>query len=160
MWKHKNTFAIGGLENVGFDNEDRLVVLSSQGVGIFDCISGTKIYRDSRSWWEDFNEVAGTIPDYGILAGSQIRTCGLYGEDFLSKRTSDGWMLEKAGGIPDDPPFERYLVNKIYLTHRESAQRVCIAKDGACELRAFGFSGTGNSLVVALSCDLVIWSRG
>jgi hypothetical protein len=45
-WGHKETFAIGGLHNVGFaPNSDYLIVLSSQGQGIFDCIKGEKIAR-------------------------------------------------------------------------------------------------------------------
>jgi len=46
MWTHKNTLAIGGLENVGFaTNQDLLTVLSSQGQGIFDCITAEKNAR-------------------------------------------------------------------------------------------------------------------
>ncbi|ACU59260.1 hypothetical protein [Chitinophaga pinensis] len=54
MWIHKNTFAIGGLENVGYaPMQDQLLVLSTQGEGIFDCIKGEKIarYESQGDWW-------------------------------------------------------------------------------------------------------------
>jgi hypothetical protein len=38
MWMHKLTTGIGGLEDVGFAiNSEELIVLSSQGVGVFNC---------------------------------------------------------------------------------------------------------------------------
>ncbi|MBO9730274.1 MAG: hypothetical protein J7623_16660 [Chitinophaga sp.] len=159
MWKLINTIAVGGLENIGFDSGDRLVVLSSQGIGIFDCLTGERIFRDRESSWEDFDPVSATVPGMDVLSGSLIRVCGLDEPDFLHKETTDGWMLECIGPVPDDAPFEKYLVHKIFLTHKEGQYRELVDKDGPCELRAYGFSPTGNTLVVALSCDLTIWSR-
>jgi hypothetical protein len=160
MWTHKNTFAIGGLENVGFDNHDYLTVLSSQGIGIFDCLRGEKIFRDAgHEWWNDFNEANSTITGYGILSGCVIQTGGMYGEDCLNKTTADGWQLELTTPSPAPPPFEKYMVQKIYLTHKESGHRELIGQDSPCELRAYGFSDTGNTLIIALSCDLIIWTR-
>ncbi|MEI3796505.1 MULTISPECIES: hypothetical protein [unclassified Chitinophaga] len=159
MWRHKNIYAIGGLENIGFDQADALTVLSSQGVGLFNCLTGERFFRQETSWWENYEPMAGTISGYDILEGSTIRICGLDGPDFLSKETRDGWILEYTGPVPDDPPFEKYQVNKIFLAHQSRGHHEFICQDGACELRAFGFSATGNSLVVATSCNLVIWSR-
>lgn len=159
MWKYRNTYAIGGLENIGFDLADTLTVLSSQGVGMFNCLTGEKFFRQVVSWWERYDPVTAAISGYGILEGSTIQICGLDVPDFLSKATQDGWILQCAGPVPDDPPFEKYQVHKIFLTHQNSGHHEFICQDGACELRAFGFSPTGNSLVVATSCDLVIWSR-
>lgn len=77
----------------------------------------------------------------------------------MSKETQDGWTLECTGPVPDDPPFEKYNVHKLFLTHQSRQHHEFIYQDGACELQAYGFSPIGNSLVVATSCDLVIWSR-
>lgn len=159
MWKHVNTIAVGGLANIGFGSVDTLMVLSSQGIGIFDCLTGERIFRDRGSWWEDFDAVAATVPGQDVLSGNRIRVCGLDEPDFLSKKTTDGWMLECIGPVPDDAPFEKYQVHKIFLTHQGGQYRELVDKDGPCELRAYGFSPTGNTLVVALSCDLTIWSR-
>jgi hypothetical protein len=53
MWAHKNTFAIGGIENSGYaPNQDFLIVVSGQRQGIFNCKTGEKIARqyDDLNW--------------------------------------------------------------------------------------------------------------
>ncbi|MEP7319834.1 MAG: hypothetical protein ABI921_13860, partial [Panacibacter sp.] len=118
MWTHKNTFAIGGLENVGYaSNQDLLIVLSSQGQGIFNCISGEKIARqnDDINWWDNFNQATNSIVGFDHLTNIEIQTCGLYGVDNLPKTTADGWTLIISEPQPDDKPFEQYLIQKIYL---------------------------------------------
>ncbi|MBV4357580.1 hypothetical protein [Pinibacter aurantiacus] len=162
MWTLKNLFAIGGLENVGFaPGQDKLIVLSSQGQGIFDCNTGEKIARkhDGADWWNSFNEPSGSIPGFDCLEGLIITTHGLYGDDNLPKSTTDGWTLSISKPEPDDKPFEKYLIQKIHLISPDKEQKIFIAKDGACEFRAFGFSETGKSFIVASSCDLIIYSR-
>ena len=162
MWTHKNTFAIGGLENVGYaPQQDNLIVLSSQGQGIFDCITGEKIVRqhNDTDWWQGFNQTTNSIIGFDILDTIEIPTYGLYGEDNLPKITNDGWTLTISQPEPDDKPFDQYLVQKIYLVSADEKEKVLVAKDGPCELRAFGFSDTGKSFIVALSCELTIYSR-
>lgn len=162
MWTHKNTFAIGGLENVGYAPlKDLLIVLSSQGQGIFDCIKGEKIARqhNDSDWWKGFNEATNSIVGFDQLKSIEIQTCGLYGVDNLPKATLDGWTLVASEPEPDDKPFEKYIVTRIYLISPDKQQKLLVGKDGPCELRAFGFSGTGNSFIIALSCDLTIYSR-
>lgn len=160
MWTCKNTYAIGGLENIGFaDNSDILIVLSSQGKGTFNCITGEKIDRDATDWWSQFDEVTNTVKGFGVLQDAVIKTCGLWGDNILSLETADGWRLVKGENEFDDPPFDKYLINKIFLSSPANESTIFIAKDGPCELRAFGFSPTTNSFIVALSCQLIIWSR-
>lgn len=162
MWIHKNTFAIGGLENIGYaPKQDYLMVLSSQGQGIFDCLKGEKVARQNNGgeWWKNFDQAKNSIVGFGLLENVEISTCGLFGGDNLPKSNSDGWTLTITEPQPDDKPFEKNLVQKIYLISPNNNEKTFIAKDGPCELRAFGFSETGNSFVVALSCDLTIYSR-
>ena len=162
MWIHKNTFTIGGLENIGYSpGQDFLLVLSSQGQGIFDCRTGEKIARltTGSDWWKKFNEKTNSIFGFDFLSHVEIPTFCLIGQDNLSKKTHDGWMLNVSDPEPDDKPFEKYLVRKIYLTSPNGKEHIFITKDGPCELRAFGFSDTGESFVVALSCDLTIFCR-
>ncbi|MDQ4102090.1 MAG: hypothetical protein M3115_07905, partial [Thermoproteota archaeon] len=83
----------------------------------------------------------------------------LYGVDKLLKATFDGWTLVASEPQPDDKPFENYSVTEIYLVSPDKQQKQLVGKDGPCELRAFGFSDTGNSFIIALSCDLTIYSR-
>ena len=138
-----------------------LIVLSSQGQGIFDCISEEKIARQNNdsNWWHNFNQITNSIVGFDRLANIEIQTCGLYGVDNLPKATADGWTLVASEPQPDDKPFEKYLVQRIYLVSPDQQQKSIVGKDGACEIRAFGFSETGSSLIIALSCDLTIYSR-
>ena len=162
MWTHRHTFSIGGLDNVGYAaKQDILLVLSSQGQGIFDCKTGEKIARkhDDSGWWQKFNETTNSIIGFDILDNIEIITCGLFGGDSLSKTTKDGWELIESEPEPDEGPFEKYLVKKIYLVSPDKDQKLFVGKDGACELRAFGFSETGETFIIALSCDLTIYSR-
>jgi len=162
MWTLKNTFAIGGLENIGYaSDQDFLIVLSSQGQGIFNCKTGEKVARqnDDSDWWDKFNESTNSIVGFDFLENVKITTCGLYGEDNLSKTTEDGWALTISEPEPDDKPFEKYLVKRIYLQSPDKKEKLFVGKDGACELRAFGFSDTGDTFIIALSCDLTIYSR-
>ncbi|SHN76973.1 hypothetical protein SAMN05216311_11368 [Chitinophaga sp. CF418] len=162
MWIYKNTFSVGGLENIGYaPGQDKLIVLSNQGRGIFDCIKGEKIARqhNDSDWWEYFNQTTNSIAGFDILDQIEISTCGLYGQDHLRKITDDGWALTISKPEPDDTPFEEYLVQRIYLVSPDKKETIFVTKDGPCELRAFGFSDTGKSFIVALSCDLTIYSR-
>jgi len=160
MWVHKNTFAIGGLENVGFvPAKEFLIVLSSQGQGIFDCKTGEKIARqnDNGEWWDKFNEESNSIIGFDFLDNVEIRTHGFYGEDNLPKINEEGWELMLTDPEPDEKPFEKYLVQKIYLVSPNKKKKIFISKDGPCELRAYGFSDSGKTFIVALSCELVIF---
>ena len=162
MWTHKNTFAIGGLDNIGFSpGQDFLLVLSSQGQGIFDCIKGEKIARlnNDSDWWQAFDQTTNSIGGFDILDKVQVLTSGLHGGDNLPKTTADGWTLTISEPQLDDNPFDEYLVQRIFLVSPDKRDKIYITKDGPCEHRAFGFSDTGNSFVVALSCDLTIYSR-
>lgn len=111
MWTHKNTFAIGGLENVGFaQGQDHLMVLSSQGQGIFNCLTGEKVARlhNNDDWWDNFDETTHSIVGFDVLDSIVVPTCGLYGEDTLVKTTGDGWMLQISASEPDDKPFQQF----------------------------------------------------
>lgn len=162
MYTHKETFAIGGLFEVGFaPNQDLLMVLSSQGQGIFDCTKGEKIARlhNDLEWSNYYKEGTYSIIGFDVLSNIEITTCGLDSPDILSKKTADGWELIITEPEPEEEPYEEYLTQMIYLVSPDQKERIYITEDGACELRAFGFSGTGNSFIVATSCDLVIWSK-
>ncbi|KGO92349.1 hypothetical protein [Flavobacterium subsaxonicum] len=161
MWKNNGTYTVSGLYNVGFaSGRDLILVLSAQGQGIFDCTTGLKVASDYKSdWWDNYNQTTNTIAGFDCLQNIKIHTCGLYNPDNLLKITQDGWTLEVSEPEPDYMPFENYLVQKIYLVSPNKTDRIFITNDGPCELRALGFSDTGNSFIVALSCEIIIYSR-
>jgi hypothetical protein len=156
MYKYIQTFAIGGLQNIGYiGKSDNLIVLSMQGRGLFNCLAGEKIFRDSNGWQADFDETNNSVKWFD---GEIIKTYGLFGGENLTTNLPDRWRLEISEPEPDDPPFEKYMIQNINLIDPFGI-KTFITKDGPCEFRAFGFSETGNSFVVGSSCELVIWSK-
>jgi hypothetical protein len=159
-WRHHTTWAVGGLFQVGYaENSDLLLVLSSQGRGIFNCLTGEKVARDYEEAHEYFDPIRLIAQGFGPLEGKSIRMAGLFGGG-LPLTTEDEWGLEEEAPawptrsiLLTPPPDEREDGSLI------SGEPVVIGDDFACELRAYGFSETGRSFVIAISCDLVIFTR-
>jgi hypothetical protein len=79
MWSHQRTYAIGGLENVGFfDNEDKILVLSSQGLGVIDCLAGTKVFRSEEEWWHLFVKETSTLKRIPGYSDTTVKVFGLH----------------------------------------------------------------------------------
>lgn len=143
-------WAVGGLFQVGFaGGRDRLLVLSSDGRGVFDRTSGEKVARDDAEPMDTFDPIRLTAPGFGPLEGEPVRMAGLFGGG-LPVTTEDCYMLEEHS--PRWPRRGLVLV-------RPDRSRIFLGDDSVCELRAFGFSETGVSFVVATSCDLTIYNR-
>jgi hypothetical protein len=91
-WQLVTTVAIGGLRSVGFDRaSENLLVVSSQGRGVIDCLTGEKVARDYEEFYED--ETSLEAQGIGILSDRLIRMSGLFGGG-LPIITEDGWQLE------------------------------------------------------------------
>ena len=150
-WHPHPVYAVGGLFGVGYAaGSDLLLVLSSQGRGVFDCITGEKLARDYQEAHDFFDQIRLTAAGFGPLAGESVRIAGLFGGG-LPLTTLDGWFLEAQA--------RAWPTHSVFLTAPGSREPVCIGEDGACELRACGFSETGRSFVIATSCDLAMFAR-
>jgi len=149
--------AVGGLESIGFDEaSDMLLLISSTGAGVFDCRSGDRVAREDASNVDVINLTAEGI---GPLTGKRIRISGLYGGG-LPSSTADGWGLERyRASWPDEELILSQPGETIIWT--TAGQRPSLTKLGgfASEVRAFGFSPTGRSLIVATGADLAIYGR-
>lgn len=151
-WKLVQIWGVGGLFQVGYaSGTDLLLVLSHNGRGIFDCLTGEKLARDYEKPYDLFDPIKLMAQGFGLLEGQTIRVAGLLGGG-LPLTTADGWRLE-----------ERQLAHStrsILLKLPEcETEPVVVADDEVCELRAFGFSETGMSFIVATCCDITIFSR-
>jgi hypothetical protein len=79
-WKVATVFAIGGLTKVGYaPDSDFLLVISSQGQGVFDCLKGEKIARDDDDSPGIINLRKFVALGIGPLEGQWIRVGGLHG---------------------------------------------------------------------------------
>lgn len=89
--------AVGGVMAVGFLDEDRVIVGSHSGVGVFDAHTGEGIERTND---EDYNWYQGDPPwiRYTSTEGVRlIRAAGLWGGD-LDHSTTDGWSCRRVDG--------------------------------------------------------------
>lgn len=158
-WRLNTEYALGGLTEIGFaENSDYLLVVSSQGRGVFDCTNGQRIARDNESadigWWYDPNKL--TAFGIGPLDGQLIRLAGLHGGG-LPNSTRDGWGLLH---IWHDWPDNCLVLEEPYKSvYNDLKYGYKIADSKPCEYRAYGFSDTGRSFVFATSCSLYIFSR-
>src|SRR5262249_51453755 len=127
-WRPHPAYAVGGLFGVGYAaGSDLLLVLSSQGRGVFDCVTGEKLARDHEEAHDFFDPVRLIAEGFGPLAGQPVRIAGLFGGG-LPLTTSDGWGLE--------PQARAWPTHSVFLTAPGAREPVCVGEDGACEFRA------------------------
>src|SRR6187455_1463149 len=92
-WRIVGGFGIGGLTEVGFaDGTDDLLVVSSQGRGLFDCLTGERLARDHEEMFENTDESGLTAPGIGRHSNTIFRLAGLQGGG-LASFTRDGWGI-------------------------------------------------------------------
>lgn len=154
-WKQVTAHAVGGLEMVGFaENSDLLLVVSSQGRGVFDCLTGERIARDHDTsfFWYDPAKLSSL--GIGPLDGQIIRLAGMYGGG-LATSSGDGWSLRCIA--PTWPDYRVLLCPPFLDIYDDLAACVQIEQD--YEIRAFGFSDTGKSMVVAQNHTLYLYAR-
>lgn len=155
-WQLKTTILIGGLTSVGFDRDtENLLIVSHQGRGVVDCSTGEKTARDYEYYYENkYLEAEGI----GCLSGKIIRMAGLNGGG-LSTSTEDDWILES---ITINFPEEMILLvepgSDLYgMTWNRPDNFTKIVQDA--NIRAYGFSYTEKTFIIATSSDLIIYNR-
>jgi len=161
MWKKRNEWAVGGLTEIGFQpNTDLLLVLSSQGRGLFDCVKGEKIARNNNSIYAEICvEDTGKVKGIGILEGTTIQCGGFEFPDILSKTTNDGWTVKIQKEIRSNWELKEVLTDVMYLQNKQLNKEIEVNVFYYNINRAYGFSDTGNSFVIGTSSELKIWNR-
>jgi hypothetical protein len=153
-WRAFPTYAVGGLEFVGFDRAGRyLLVVSSNGRGLFDCLTGEKIAReyDGSGPWRDDDHLE--CMGIGPIAEQIVPMAGLGGGG-LRRRGAEGWSIETLA--IDWPDKLVVLLPAFRSVYEADAPFTVIACES--ELRAAGFSPPGTTLIVATSSDFFWWS--
>ncbi|MGW3203463.1 hypothetical protein [Streptomyces sp. NPDC001135] len=167
VFEYEYGVPVGGLLGIGFASHpdgghDLVMVVSSDGHGLFDAVTGEKIARDRDPDPEGSTPEAVadlSCPGLGPVAGSRVRIAGLFGGGFHTS-TPDGWTVE---AVAPAWPNERVLLSRDGgLPHSgpHGEQWWHIFHSHYSELRAFGFSPSGRTLAVATSSDLSLWTRG
>jgi hypothetical protein len=157
-WKEIATLNLGGVAELGFaDDSELLLVVSHDGRGVFDCRTGERIARERQApadpWYDAIHL---TCVGIGPLSGKTLRIAGLHGGG-LPVCTSDEWSLEYVA--PDWPDGSIILQPSGSSIFDERRANGCVKIADVEELRAFGFSYTGKTLVIAMSHTLMIFGR-
>jgi hypothetical protein len=156
-WQLVTERAAGSLLEVGFDRESELLlVTSSAGRSVIDCLTGEKVARDYTENVESnrYLEAQGIGP----LAGKTIAMSGINGGS-LPLGSNDGWQVESV--CLAWPEHHLLLVEPGSWLYGAEINRPAVFRKLAIEsgYRAFGFSYSGRTLIIASSCDLVVYHR-
>ncbi|MFD8911073.1 hypothetical protein [Streptomyces sp. NPDC059575] len=150
---------IGGLLGIGFavhpgSGRDLVMVVSHDGHGLFDAVTGEKIARDREPDTPDDDL---THPGLGPVAGQPVRIAGLFGGG-LHSGSGDGWTVT---AVSPDWPHDRVILSTAGGLHQGEPGTTWwhILHSTYAELRAVGFSPSGRTLAVATSADLTLWTR-
>lgn len=156
-WSAIGGSAVGGLTEIGFvPDTDDLLVVSSQGRGLFDTLTGEKLSRDYEEFFDNSDPMGFSAPGIGRASGLNVPLAGLRGGG-LPRITHDGWMIDVIQ-LPW-PRHVMFLSSNYKPCYDDSGDAWKICDDGACEYRMAGFSPSGRAFVFASSCELVIYGR-
>jgi hypothetical protein len=141
-WRRVADLAIGGLTEIGFAAPRLMLVVSHQGRAVLDCATRARIARDRQETGDWFDASRPAAAGIGPLAGQWVIVTGLAGGSLLAT-TADGWQATSAAdGVKLLGPGGTGLF---------------VREPG--DIRAFGFSPSGDTFAVASPPSLVIFSR-
>ncbi|MEZ6196754.1 MAG: hypothetical protein R3F20_13680 [Planctomycetota bacterium] len=140
-WELSLSVTIGGLMAVGFaTGTTRFLVLSLQGRGLFDGLTGERLSCDENLSDEDYDPFRLIGRGIGPIRGEEVRMSGVYGGG-LTRVTSDGWWVESCG--------LEWPEQTIILARPSSTGEEYFRLRSEIEIVALGFSECGRCLVIA-----------
>ena len=123
---------------------------------MFDARTGERVARDYEDDWPGYDPLTLHAEGIGPLAGVSVPQAGMAGGG-LPVCTSDGWHLDV---MAIWWPVRHVLLSRLFgAPPSPGGGSTVVAEDGACTLRAAGFSPTGRTAAVATSCDLMLFAR-
>jgi hypothetical protein len=154
----KQTFAIGGLNSVGFSKKfpEMLLVVSSQGRGLIDCSKFELIgrdYDDSWNWMDAYELWAMGI---GKLSDEKIAVGGVDGGG-LPFSNKHGDSIEFMA--TQWPIIDLVFASNYKSLYVENETQDCFRIFHDYELKTYGFSYDGNYFVTATSSEVNIYRK-
>lgn len=150
-------FSVGGLTEVGFSEKrpDLLLVISSNGRGLFDCSKLERVERDdSDKYYIDYSNLI--CNGIGDLKNEKIRIAGLHGGG-LPTGNSHGDRIDIVA--LDWPKIDLIFQPKWSSIYSERDAEKCFNIYSSYTLRVYGFSQTGDCFVIGTSSDLLIFKK-
>ncbi|MFD5242094.1 hypothetical protein [Streptomyces tendae] len=163
-WRPVAFVPVGGLLGIGFashprSGRDLVMVVSHDGHGLFDAVTGEKIARDRDPEDSTPDEAADlSCPGLGPIEGGRVHIAGHFGGG-LHTLTEDGWKLEV---VAPAWPNQRVLLSRDEgLPHSgpHGERWWHIFHSDYSTFRAAGFSPSGHTIAVSTSSDLSLWTR-
>ncbi len=155
-WAKVASPSVGGLTDLGFSKRGPyLLIISSQGRGLFDCNTGEKISRDYEEYGNWFNERELTCEGIGPIGSESVHTCGIHGGG-LPHSGNHGESIEVHA--LNWPEYDLYFCSEYKSALVDGHQSYCKKLDSE-HLRAYGFSWCGNYLVSAVGSDFSLWKK-
>ncbi len=158
-WRYLTFVHLGGVYEVGYGaSSDLLLIVTANGRGVVDCITGERLVRDHTNISEDWYDPIGLVADgIGPLVDQRIRLAGIHGGGLLWT-SPDWWSLEL---VAPDWPLSFILLNgPEFKDGHHVPDTVKVApRHGDDEIIAFGFSPIGRSFVVVMSHGMEIFVR-
>lgn len=151
IWKKVAWLPVGGTTEIGFSqNECFLLVVSWQGRGVIDTTTGQKVARDPEEprgdcpWLDEKNK---SVIGIGPIKGETIQCVGLWGGGLPTHSRSFAVRVSAQAGGEDVT-----LLN----TETNSSE---VLQTAITDIRAMGFSPSGDLVVIATSSDVEILRR-
>lgn len=156
-WRLIGEVAVGGLVAVGFAvGSERLLIVGSAGQTIVDCTTGQRVFRDRAC--DGYCAETLSAHELDQVPSETIRMCGLHGGGLLSI-TADGWSVD---ALAIDWPRHFFILNHpgsdVFMTKLGRVPEFAVVAHDY-EARAFGFSWTGRTLIIADGAGVRIWGR-
>jgi hypothetical protein len=156
-WR-EHTHSRSGTYDVGFgEDSDLLLVVSCDWREVIDCSSAKVVASEPHDSFEGWHDPANlTCVGIGPLEGQRVRVAGVSGGG-LSTGTRDGWSLAVI--------YVEWSAPYVVLQRPGADVRLrlagCtrLAAQAGDSLRAFGFSPTGKTVVVADADEVRIFNR-
>lgn len=155
-WRLVVEMAVGGLLYIGFDeHSENLLVVSSTGRSIVDCTTGEKIARNYEPPDEWLDEINLWCEGIGSMEKRKIRIAGISGGGLVSITEQGDSLCLVAPDYPRwDIIFEPHRTSVFLERDIAFCRRIC----SEYTIRAYGFSSTGRTMVVATSSNLMVWT--
>lgn len=156
-WKKLGKYAVGGLLEIGFSRQQELLlVISSQGRGVFDCRTGEKIFRCHEESYDNPNEQSLKSLGIGPLAEELIDLVGIYGGGLPTINKHGDSLISIA---PNWPKTDIIFCEHYGSIYNENTCKHCTVLASEYEIRAYGFSWQGNVLIYATSDGFTLYRK-
>lgn len=160
-WIYIGFQPVGGLREIGFiENSDFLMVLGGGGRTVFDCLTSVKYARDRFDYYsEKWDASTGIIEGFDQFKNLKILCGGFEYKDILEKTTVDNWEAKVRAEKRYDYRNQLQNAEVLYLQNTQTKKEIAVQVFHYGITRAFGFSPTNISFVVAESHGIYFWKR-